>query len=84
MPMAEGRSVEMTLEQGIKTYHDQLPNLLPQHEGKWALIIDDILLVCNSEEEANRIGFESCGKVSDFLVIKIEAEKKEKTYFHPS
>ncbi len=70
-----GRSVEMTLEQGLKTYQQQLPSLLPQHEGKWALIISDgNLLVCESEEEANRIGFATYGKVNDFLVTRIEPE----------
>lgn len=68
----------MTLEQGIKTYRNQLPNLLPQHEGKWALIIDDgNLLVCDSEEEATRIGFETYGKVNDFFVTRIEPEKSQ-------
>jgi hypothetical protein len=65
----------MTLEQGFKTYRDQLPSLLPQHEGKWALIISDgNLLVCDSEEEANRIGFATYGKINDFFVARIEPE----------
>ena len=70
----------MTLEQGFKTYHEQLPSLLPQHQGKWALIIaDGNLLVCDSEEEANRIGFATYGKVNDFLVTRIEPESPPST-----
>ena len=67
----------MTVEQGIKTYQEQLPKLLPGYEGKWALIDEGDLLICESQEEANRIGFEKHGKVNDFLIIKIEAPKNK-------
>ena len=64
----------MTLEYGIKTYHDQLPQLLAEHEGKWVLISDDSVQVFDSQEEANRVGFETFGKVNDFFVCKIERD----------
>lgn len=65
----------MTLEQGFKTYHDQLPNLLPEHEGKWVLINGDHIRVFDSQEEANRVGFETFGKINDFYVCRIEREQ---------
>lgn len=65
----------MTVEKGLKTYHDQLPNLLPEHEGKWVLINDDHVQVFDSQEEANRVGFETFGKINDFYVCRIERER---------
>ena len=62
----------MALEQEIKTYERELPNLL-QHEGKFALIHgDEVAGVYDTYEDALKAGYEKY-ELKPFLVKRIQA-----------
>ena len=63
----------MTPGQQIQIFQAQLPSLLPEYEGRYALMHGEQVAIYDSPDEANRFGFEKYGKINDFLVIKIEA-----------
>jgi hypothetical protein len=62
----------LTLGQRIKTYLEKLPELLPEHEGKYALIRDGEIAVYDSLSQATEIGCQKYGSLNEFLVLKIE------------
>ena len=63
--------LRMALERELKTYNDQLTNLLP-NEGKFVLVHDsDVVGIYDTYEDALKTGYEKYG-LAPFLVKKIQ------------
>lgn len=61
----------MRPEHQIYTYMKKLPELLPEHEGRFALVYRDEVTVYDTLEEANAAGSAKTGMTSGFLVMRI-------------
>jgi len=62
----------MALEVELKTYEENLPDLLAQ-EGKFVLIRENqVLGVLDTYKDAIQVGYEKCG-LTPFLVKRIQA-----------
>lgn len=61
------------------TYLAELQHLLAEHEGRYALVRDEQVVVFDTPEEATLAGFEKYRTINSFLVIKIEVQ-----HSHPS
>jgi hypothetical protein len=63
----------MALEAELKTYHAKLPEL-KEHEGKFVLIKgDDVINILTSYDDAIKLGYETFGAHTPFLVKQIQA-----------
>lgn len=62
----------MTQQDRLQMFHEALPSLLDQSEGKYALVCDDGIEVFETIQEAIQVGFEKCGRPNHFLVKRIE------------
>ena len=61
----------MRYEHQIYTYMKKLSELLPEHEGRFALVHRDEVTVFDTLEEANAAGYAKTGMTSGFLVMRI-------------
>lgn len=61
-----------TLQANLEVYVRKLPSLLPEHEGKYAMICGGQVYPYRTAELATAAGLELCGNAHEFLVLKIE------------
>ena len=61
-----------TLQANLEVYVRELPSLLPEHEGKYAMICGGQVYPYKTAELATATGLERCGNAHEFLVLKIE------------
>lgn len=70
----------LTLGTRIRVFLAELPVLLREHEGEYALVHDDEtpLVVFDNSTDAMNAGSAIYGDVTEFLVVKIEETRDER------
>jgi hypothetical protein len=72
------RSVPISLSQEFKTFRDQLPALLEQHAGEFALVFGSQAIAFPSHAAAVEAGLDQYGK-NAFLVKRIDPVQQDST-----
>ena len=62
----------MTPQHRLQTFLENLPRLLPEHRGEFAVVRDGHIDIYRTREEALAAGYRDYGLPSDFLVMQIE------------
>lgn len=67
----------MTAARRQQLFEKELPRLLLEHPGKFALVCKGQVWIYSTESEAMAAGFEKCGRPNDFLVARIEVLRNQ-------